>query len=207
MRVMGKREMGNLSPFDLVVSIMIAELAALPIEHSDQPLLVGVLPLAVLLGAEVVLSYLSLKSESIRALVNGTPSIIVAKGKIMEREMRRQRYTLHDLLVGLRTQGVADVGDVDYAVLEPGGNLSVIPSASKRPLTPADMGLTVADQVLPLPLVTDGHIHWDSVREGGFSPEEFFNILQEHSVSDVKRVLFAYLDSERNFKLQVRDES
>ncbi|MBT9177378.1 MAG: hypothetical protein DDT20_01711 [Firmicutes bacterium] len=94
MRVMGKREMGNLSPFDLVVSIMIAELAALPIEHVDQPLLLGLLPLAVLLCAEVALSYASLKSERVRVLINGTPSIIVAKGRLMEREMRRQRDSL-----------------------------------------------------------------------------------------------------------------
>ena len=204
MRVMGKREMGNLSPFDLVVSIMIAELAALPIEHLDQPLLLGLMPLAVLLCAEVALSYASLKSIRVRELVNGTPSIIVAQGRLMEREMRRQRYSLHDLMVGLRTQGVFDLEEVAYAVLEPGGNLSVMPRAAKRPLTPADMGITVTHQGLPLPLITDGHVHWHAVREAGLGQGEFMDLLKQHHVSDFREVLFAYVDSERNFRLQKR---
>jgi uncharacterized membrane protein YcaP (DUF421 family) len=207
MRVMGKREMGNLSPFDLVVSIMIAELAALPIEHPEQPLLHGLLPLAVLLCAEVALSFASLKSERVRELINGTPSIIVAKGRLMEREMRRQRYTLHDLMVGLRSQGVFDLGEVEYAVLEPGGNLSVMPRAEKRPATPKDLGVAVTYQGLPLPLITDGHIHWRSVQEAGYGQEEFFKLLRQYNVGDFKAVLYAYLDGEKKFVVQLREKA
>lgn len=207
MRVMGKREMGNLSPFDLVVSIMIAELAALPIEHPEQPLLLGLLPLAVLLCAEVVLSFASLKSERVRELINGTPSIIVAKGRLVEREMRRQRYTLHDLMVGLRSQGVFDLAEVEYAVLEPGGNLSVMPRAEKRPATPKDLGVAVAYQGLPLPLITDGHIHWRAVQEAGYGQEEFAKLLRQYNVSDSKAVLYGYLDGEKQFVVQLREKA
>lgn len=185
---------------------MIAELAALPVEHLEQPLLLGLLPLAVLLCAAVALSYASLKSERVRELINGTPSIIVAKGRLLEREMRRQRYTLHDLMVGLRSQGVFELGEVEYAVLEPGGNLSVMPRAAKRPVTPADLGVTVSYRGLPMPLITDGHMHWRSVREAGFGQEEFFDLLRQFNVSDSKAVLFAYLDGERNFVAKLRGQ-
>lgn len=204
MRIMGKREIGNLSPFDLVVSIMIAELAALPIENHDKPLIEGVLPLAILLTAEVALSYWSLKSEKVRAVVNGTPSIVVMKGVIIEEEMRRNRYNLNDLMVGLRSKGVVDLADVEFAVLEPPGTLSVIPLAEKRPVTPRDMNLSVSYEGLPVPLITDGRVHWDQVREAGYSQEQFMALLNQHGVSEAGAVLFAYMDSARNFKLQLK---
>lgn len=201
---MGKREIGNLSPFDLVVSIMIAELAALPIENHDKPLIEGVLPLAILLTAEVALSYISLRSERIRAVVNGTPSIVVTKGRIIEEEMRRNRYNLNDLMVGLRTQGVVDLADVEYAVLEPSGTLSVILVADKRPVTPHDLNVKVSYEGLPVPLITDGRVHWDNVKEAGFTKEQLIATLYQHGVADEKTVLYAYLDSARNFKLQLK---
>jgi len=204
MRIMGKREIGNLSPFDLVVSIMIAELAALPIENTDKPLLEGVIPLLVLLAAEVSLAYLALKSEFMRGLINGTPSIVVAQGKIMEKEMRKLRYNINDLLVGLRTQGIVDINDVEYAVMEPSGTLNVIPVANKRPATPADLGLNVQYEGLPVPLVTDGRVHWNSVEGAGWSREQFKQLLHQNGIKHERDVLFAYLDSSRRFKFQLR---
>ncbi|KAF0198042.1 MAG: hypothetical protein FD169_105 [Bacillota bacterium] len=204
MRIMGKREIGNLSPFDLVVSIMIAELAALPIENMDKPLLEGVVPLVVLLVAEVGIAYLALKSETIRGLINGTPSIVISKGIIMEKEMRRLRYNINDLLVGLRTQGIVDMSDVEYAVLEPSGTLSVIPVADKRYVTPADLGMTVKYDGLPVPLITDGRVHWENIEGAGWSKADFARLLCQKGIEKPQDVFFAYLDSGKRFKYQYR---
>lgn len=204
MRIMGKREMGNLSPFDLVVSIMIAELAALPIENLDKPLLEGVVPLVVLLAAEVSIAYLALKSEPIRKLINGTPSIVIAKGRIMEKEMRKLRYNINDLLVGLRTQGIVDMNDVEYAVLEPSGTLSIIPVANKRYVTPGDLGIDVKYDGLPVPLITDGRVHWENVAGAGWTKADFARLLSDNGIENPQSVLFAYLDSKQLFKYQHR---
>lgn len=204
MRIMGKREIGNLSPFDLVVSIMIAELAALPIENLDKPLLEGVVPLAVLLAAEVSIAYLSLKSEPLRKLINGTPSIVISKGRIMEKEMRRMRYNINDLVVGLRTQGIIDISDVEYAVLEPSGTLSIILVANKRGVTPGDLGLDVEYDGLPVPLITDSRMHWDNIAGAGWTKAQFEIVLSENGITDPQEVLFAYLDSKGRFKYQYR---
>jgi uncharacterized membrane protein YcaP (DUF421 family) len=202
MRLMGKREIGNLSPFDLVVSIMIAELAALPIEDLEKPLLEGVLPLLTLLVAEIALSYCSLKFEKVRSIVNGTPSIVIARGVIMEEEMRKMRYNINDLLVGLRSSGIVDVADVEYAVLEPSGTLSVIPVANKRPLTATDMGVSVTYEGLPLPIITDGRVHWDNLKGAGIDEDHFHTILKQRGVERPREVLFAYISSTGQFEFQ-----
>lgn len=205
LRIMGKRELGHLSPFDLVVSIMIAELAALPIENTDKPLLEGVTPLVVLLLLEMFLSYAALKSETIRGIVDGKPSIVIMKGQIVEGEMRKLRYNLNDLLAGLRNQGIVDVADVDYAILEPSGILSVIPRVEKRPLTPADLKLELPREELPLVLITDGCIHWENVRKSGLDESSFRNLLQSAGVSSEKVVIFAYLDGKGRMQVQFKE--
>lgn len=205
LRIMGKRELGHLSPFDLVVSIMIAELAALPIENTDKPLLEGVIPLVVLLLLEVLLSYAALKSETVRGIVNGKPSMVIIKGKIMEREMRKLRYNLNDLLEGLRSQGIVDLAEVDYAILEPSGTLSVIPIVDKRPVTPADLKLELPREELPLVLITDGRIHWVSVKKGGYDEGSFRALLHSQGIHSEQAVLFAYLDGRGNLQIQLKD--
>ncbi|MBT9158452.1 MAG: hypothetical protein DDT36_01464 [Firmicutes bacterium] len=207
MRIMGKREIGNISPFDLVISIMIAELAVLPIENTDKPLLQGVVPLIVLLCLEMLLSYAALKSETIRAVVNGRPSVVVVKGKIMEAEMRKLRYNINDLLMGLRNKGIVDVAEVEYAVLEPSGTLSVIAIAEKRPVTLSDLELSKEPEELPLTLVTDGRVHWDMVQKVGWDRDAFYQRLDAHGIPSSGNVLFAYLDAERNFKFQLQEPS
>jgi len=206
MRLMGKREMGNLSPFDLVISIMIAELAALPIENTDKPLLLGLVPLLVLLSLEVLFSYAALKSEALRSLVNGRPSVVVSKGQIIEGEMRRLRYNINDLLAGLRNKGIIDVAEVEYAVLEPSGVLSVIVVAEKRPVTMSDLKLNPPTSDLPHTLITDGRIHWDIVHKLGWNRNSFSAFLMQNGIPSPDNVLFAYLDPGRNLRYQLKEQ-
>ncbi|MBT9174294.1 MAG: hypothetical protein DDT21_02707 [Syntrophomonadaceae bacterium] len=162
-RIMGKREVGQLSAFDLVVAIMIAELGALAIEQVDMPMYLGLVPIAALVVLEISLSFLSMKSHTIRGIVDGSPSIVIANGKIIEKELRKLRYNMSDLLGQLREKDVNNIADVQYAVLETSGELSVLLKAAKRPVTLKDLGLPVKYEGMPTPLIFDGHVHFKNL--------------------------------------------
>ena len=119
---MGKREVGQLSTFDLVVAIMIAEVAVFPLEDLKTPLYMGLFPMLVLVSAEVLLSYLCLKYKFLRKIVDGYPSVLISKGEIVEEEMRRQRYNINDLMGQLRERNIFNISDVEYAILETTGS-------------------------------------------------------------------------------------
>jgi len=168
-RLMGKREVGQLSPFDLVVAIIIAELAAIPMESAGIPLWHGLVPVTVLGLLEVGFSYLALTNRKIRLLIDGRSQVIVKNGRLMTAEMRRSRYNLDDLLTQLREAGVADINDVEFAVLETSGRLTVFPRSGRRPLTPADLGLSPPYEGLPAVLVMDGEVLHENLREAGLN--------------------------------------
>ena len=132
-RLMGKREIGQLSPFDLVVAIMIADLAATPLEEKSIHIHDAVIPIAVLAFLEVVFAFVTLKSEKARKLISGQPSIVVRNGNILEGTLRELRYNIDDLLSGLREKGIPNIQDVEFAILEASGRLSVIPKSQVRP--------------------------------------------------------------------------
>lgn len=125
-RLMGKREIGELSILDLVVSIMIAEIAVLAIENVKDKLLHTIVPIVVLMIIQVSLAFISLKSQKIRQLLDGKPTIIIKQGKIDERAMRSQRYNFDDLLMQLRENNIDRISDVSYAILESSGKLSIV---------------------------------------------------------------------------------
>ncbi len=131
MRLMGKREIGKLSVFDLVVSIMIADFAVISIENTKMPFVNGLLPIVVMMAAQILFSWLSLKSSTIRNIVDGRPTYIIKNGKINEDEMKKHRYNMDDLLLQLREHKIANVDDVEFAILETTGKLTVFPKEGK----------------------------------------------------------------------------
>lgn len=157
-RLMGKREIGQLSPFDFVVAIIIAEVAALPMEQPEIPLLRGLMPLFVLAVLEIGFSYAALHSRWLRYFVCGSPQVVIRDGQILHREMRRARYNLDDLLSQLREKGYPDPAEVAVAVLENSGELSVIPRSECRPVTREDLNLGPVATGLPLILIADGEV-------------------------------------------------
>jgi len=197
-RLMGKREVGELSSFDLVVAIMIAELAVIPMEQVDIPLYVGLIPLFTLAVLEVIISFLCLKSRFVRRVISGSPSIIIANGKIMEDEMRRLRYNVNDLLGQLREKDVANIEDVDYAILETSGELSVILKPDRRPVTPKDLSLSPPYEGLPVPLIFDGEIHQGNLRFLGYDVAWLKEKLAQSGQLSPEDVLFASMDSSGN---------
>ena len=124
-RIMGKREIGQLGVIDLIVSILIAELVAISIEETENPIYLTIVPIALLVVLEVAFAFVAIKSRKFRVIFDGKPSLIICNGKINYREMVKQRYSLDDLLVSLRQQGIKDLEMVEYAFLEPNGELSV----------------------------------------------------------------------------------
>lgn len=146
-RLMGKREVGQLGVIDLIVSILIAELVAISIENHTDSIFFLILPIALLVGLEILLATVSLKSRKFRNILDGKPSIIIANGKLNYKEMMHQRYTLDDLLLHLRQEGIKSIDEVEYAVLENNGKLSVFKYNFFKTKTN-----------LPLPLILDGQI-------------------------------------------------
>jgi len=166
LRLMGKREIGQLSPFDFVVAIIIAELATIPIESPENPLWLGLVPLTVLAVLEIGFSYLALRSRRLRRLIYGIPQVVVAHGKLVPEEMRRARYNLDDILAQLRERGYPDLSQVEFAILETSGELSVIPRDGVRP----DRGATCSTSGhdgLPRVLVMDGEVEHENLAAAG----------------------------------------
>lgn len=206
MRVMGKRQLGEMQPFELVVTILVADLAAVPMQDNDIPLLRGILPLLTLLLAELIFSYLTLHSTGIRRIISGTPSVVVENGKIVETQLRRLRYNLNDLLEQLRLAGYADIQDVEFAILETSGHLSVIPKSQKRPVTPADLGVSTDYEGLPYTLIVDGKVNKQSLTKLRLTDEWLMKSLQERGFSSPKQVLFATLNTQGQLFIQGKEK-
>ena len=171
LRLMGKKQIGQLQPYQLVIVIMLSALAAIPMENSGVPLLSGLFPIITLLLAEVVLSYLSLKSERARGIICGTPSVLIENGKIVEQELSRIRYNINDLLEQLRAKDMPNIADVEFAILETSGQLSIIPKSQKRPLVPADLKVETAYEGIPVTLVIDGRVFQQNLQKMNLSIE------------------------------------
>gem|GEM_PF-44149 len=169
MRAMGKRQVGQLQPFELVVVIMIAELAATPMGGVGIPILYGLLPMAALVVCHGLLTALCMKSERVRGWLCGQPTVLVRNGVICEKQLRACAVDLNDLMEAIRAGGILDPLEVGTAVLEPGGNISVFPKADSRPLMPSDLGKMPPKEGLPLPLILDGEVQTENLQRGQLS--------------------------------------
>ena len=205
MRVMGKRQIGQLEPFELVIAIMIAELAAVPMQDRQIPLINGFISIITLLFIQVSLSLMSLKFMSFRNILDGRHSVIIANGVIQEKEMEKARYNLHELLEQLRVQGYYNVADVEFAILETSGDLSVIPKSQKRPVTPKDLGLETAYEGLPTVLIMDGQVLNHGLNRVGLSEAWLRTELAKFGIPSPKDVFFAAIDTEGNLLFQPKE--
>ena len=156
MRLMGKREIGQMQPFELAISIMIADLASIPMTDIGIPISNGIIPILGLLVMHLIISVINLKSSKIRELICGKPTILIYRGKIDEEKMKKERLTLNELEEKLRSNNVMNLGDVEYAVLETSGDISVIQKPNKRNTTPEDFNIMPDYEGIPYNLVIDG---------------------------------------------------
>ena len=166
-RLMGKRQIGQMEASEFVVSMLIADLAAVPMQDAAIPLLSGVVPLLTVLGLELTLSFLIMKSVIFRRFLCGKPVILIDNGKILQDNLRRTRVTMEELMGHLRQKDVLDIGSVQYAILETDGNLSVFPYASKQPASAEDAKIRVSRQSLPVTIISDGHLFREDLGRAG----------------------------------------
>ncbi|WP_334078034.1 DUF421 domain-containing protein [Paenibacillus sanfengchensis] len=211
MRIMGKREIGQLSIFDLVISIMIAEIAVFALEDPERPLYDGIVPMITLLLIQIGIAVLSLRFRKVRLWFDGEPSVIIRNGDINQKEMRKQRYNIDDLLMQLRSQNIDSVADVEFAVLETSGKLSVLPKdktlagehpakdgKSKEAVFPS-LVPKVKYEALPLPLILDGKVDDHNLKQIGKTRFWLKNQIQAKGVQDFKDVFFCSIDHRGRF--------
>ncbi|HOP74274.1 MAG TPA: DUF421 domain-containing protein [Bacillota bacterium] len=203
-RIMGKHQVGQLQPYELVITIMISELAAVPMQDTEIPLLNGIIPILTLLLIQVCVSLLSLKSPGFRRIISGEPSIIINQGRINQQELIRLRYSLSDLLEQLRLKGIPNVADVDYAILETSGKLSVIPKTDKRPVTPGDLALKPDYEGLPVTLVEDGVLKRNNLKKAGISEEWLLKELRKKGLSGTEEAFLVNHDASGKLFIQAK---
>jgi len=207
LRLMGKRQIGQLQPYELVIVIMLSALAAIPMENTGVPLVSGLFPIFTLIVAQVALSYICLKSERARSVVCGTPSVLIENGRIVEEELARSRYNINDLLEQLRAKNTPNISDVEFAILETSGELSVIPKSQRRPLIPADMNLPTTYEGLPVTLIIDGYLFQKNLAKINLDEDWLKSELQKFGIKSFKEILFASLDTEGKLFYQVKSKS
>ena len=166
-RLMGKRQIGQMEASEFVVSMLIADLAAVPMQDIAIPLYSGIVPLLTVLGLELTLSFLVMKSVVFRRFLCGKPVILIDNGKILQENLRRTRVTLDELMGQLRQKDVLDLESVQYAILENGGNLSVFLYSRNKPAGAADAGIEVKNQSLPVTIITDGYLSREDLTRAG----------------------------------------
>lgn len=202
MRAMGKREVGQLQPFELVVVIMIAELAATPMGGVGIPLLYGILPMIALVVCHGLIAALCMKCQPFRAWMSGQPTVLMRNGVICEKQMRKSAMDLNDLMEAIRTAGILDPAEVGTVVLEPGGQVNVFPKADYRSVSPRDMNMTVTQEGLPLPLVMDGVIQRDNLIRGQLTEEWLRGTARSCGYPDLETVLFLCLNTQGEMLIQ-----
>ena len=164
MRLMGKREIGQLQPFELVVAIMIADLASIPMSDVGIPITNGIIPILALLVMHILISILNMKSIKIREILCGKPRILIYRGKIDEKALKKERFTLNELQERLRSVNIINIGDVEYAILETSGQITVIQKPDKRTTTPKDFDMMPEYEGLPYDLVIDGKVMYNNLK-------------------------------------------
>jgi len=204
-RLMGKRQVGELEPSELVLALIIADLAAVPMQDFGIPLLTGIIPILTLLCMTMILSLLTMKSVKFRALICGRPSIIVENGKLHQREMQKNRFTLDELMEDLRMQGITDLSTVKYAILETNGQISVLPYTNQLPVTAEQMQITPDDVGLPLIVINDGHVLEHNLKTRNLDREWLQKQLSQYGVKDPRDVFLLTVDEQNRVYFSAKE--
>ena len=204
-RLMGKRQVGELEPSELVLALIIADLAAVPMQDFGIPLLSGIIPILTLLCITMILSVLTMRSVKFRAIICGRPSIIVENGKLHQREMKKNRFTVDELMEELRMKGVSDISTVKYAILETNGQISVLPYANQLPVTAEQMNVAPDDVGLPIVIINDGRVLDHNLKTRGLNHEWLEKRLSEHKVNSSKDVFLLTVDEQNRVYFVAKD--
>ena len=199
LRIMGKGEIAEMNAFDLVITLLIAEVAAIPMQDNSIPLIYGIASITGLIFIEILISYISLKSRTISKILSGNPAILISKNNLNYKQLKKERISIEELLEELRTQGYFNLRDVQYAILETDGDLSIIPSPSY------DSSKTSDFKHLPLPVIIDGKIVKDNLNELNKDDKYISKILKSNNIKSAKDVLICIVDENDDIFIQKKD--
>lgn len=205
-RLMGKKQVGELEPTELVLAMIISDLAAVPMQDFGIPLLYGVLPICVLSAVTMLLSVLMLKSVHFRELMCGRPSVIVENGCLLEKEMERNRFTTDELMEELRLQGITDISAVKYAILENSGEISFILTEKASPVTAEQMGIQTQEGGLPKIIISDGRLIRKALISIGRDGMWLMETLRKNGAKSVSEVFLLTADEFGNVYCQKKEE-
>ena len=183
-RLMGKRQVGQMEPSEFVVTMLVANLASIPMENLETSIHNGLVPILTVLALELILSVLSLRSIRFRKLLCGKPVILIENGNIMQENLRKTRVTLDELTGHLRQKDVLDLQQVQYAILETNGNLSVFPFPENRPATAKEAGVTPEKQYMPLTVISDGAVMEENLKKAGKDRKWLDKVLKKHKAQE-----------------------
>lgn len=182
-RLMGKRELGQLQPFELVVVIMIADVASVPMQNAGTPIFQGIVPILALLTGEIVVSYLNIKFQFFHKILTGEPAILVKNGKVIETNLKRQRFGMDELLEQIRVAGYPDIRDIEYIILETSGQISIIPKPEKNVVTLKDMRLISEKVGYPRVIIFEGKLYENNLKYIGYNQEWLKKKLKDKKLS------------------------
>jgi uncharacterized membrane protein YcaP (DUF421 family) len=206
MRLMGKKQIGQLEPFELAIAIMISELASLPMQDTKIPIMHGIIPIITLLTLQTLVSILELKNEKLRLFFSGKPSVVINAGQLNVKELEKERFNLNDLMEELRLQGYYNLQDIQYAILETSGQLSVIPKTDLSPATKADLNLKPQQDILPVTLILDGRINCNNLKIINKDKHWLKQQLKKNNIASHENVLIAMIDSKGKFYNQPKQQ-
>ncbi|MBQ5608441.1 MAG: DUF421 domain-containing protein [Oscillospiraceae bacterium] len=204
-RMMGKRQIGQMEPSEFVVTMLVANLAAIPMQDGGIPLFSGFVPIVTVLGVELVLSALSMKSVPLRKVLCGKPVILVENGNILQKNLKKTRVTLDELTGHLREKDVLDLQAVQYAILETNGNLSVFPYPKERPATAGEAGVQVRTQSLPITIISDGALLDQNLQKAKKDKNWVKRVLEERQAT-VKETWLLTVDGNENIVFYRKEE-
>ena len=194
-RFLGKRQLGQMEPSEVVVTMVVADLASISMQDQSVPIMTSLIPIAAVLVMELLLSALTLRSVFFRKLLCGKPVILIENGKFDQVNMKKARITLEELISQLREKDILDIASVQYAILETGGNLSVFPFPDQRPATAQEAGIVTQNQSLPITLISDGRLYPDDLKRAGKDRRWLDKILKQHK-ADLKTTWLLTVDGD-----------
>lgn len=206
MRLMGKREIGQLQPFELAISIMIADLASVPMSELGIPITNGIIPILALLVIYMFISILNMKSVNFRKVMSGKPSLLIYRGKIDEKALKKESITINELQERLRVDNIFNLGDVEYAILETNGELTVIQKPEKRALTPQDLNINPDYEGIPYDLVVEGVVMHENLKSIGKNEVWLKRELKKFDAT-IENTLVATIDGKGQFFCQKKENT
>ena len=205
-RLMGKRQIRDMQPSELVVTLVVSDIASLPMQNTSQPLLSGVIPVLVLVSLEIAASALMMKSRLFRRLICGNPVVVIEDGKLLQKQLKRLRMSAEDLFAQLRQQDIFSIDEVQYCIVETNGSISVLEKPQNRVPTAQDLGVTIDDKKLEAVVVCDGELLDDGLKLCSGSRMQVDNILQENNAK-LSEVFILTLDGNGKYNLIAKEVS